>query len=259
MAEFGIFNWFGYHIPMAERAALIRTTGFKHVMIWWGDDFIDIDGPKEAVPDVFRNAGLRIAGVHLPFKGINNIWLDNVEGAAVFENLHNCLQSCKEHKLPMAVLHVSGGHHPPPFSEIGVKRFQALADLAARDGVILTLENLRRLDYLDYVFAKVQSETLGFCYDSGHDLLYAPKPYLLLDQYGHKLQALHLHDNHGIFDEHLVPGEGYIDWPLVKAKLQTWFKGPYMLECQNYGENVKKISPADYLAKAYNAALKLLS
>lgn len=259
MAEFGIFNWFGYHIPMTERADLIKATGFRHVMIWWGDDFVDLDGPKEAVPEIFRRADLNIAGVHLPFKGINNIWLDNAEGAGIFDNLRAGLKSCKEHELPLAVLHVSSGHNPPPFSPIGIKRFQALADQAAHDGVILTLENLRMLDYLDYVFAEVQSETLGFCYDSGHDLLYTPKPYLLLDQYGHKLQALHLHDNHGVFDEHLIPGEGLIDWLLIKAKLQTYFKGPYMLECQSHGKDAKKTAPRDYLAKAYNAALKLLS
>lgn len=259
MYEIGIFNWFGYPLPMEERARLLKAAGFSHTMLWWGDEYQEHAGAKETHPEIFRKAGLGIESVHLPFRNINDLWLDNVDGAAVYEYLRACLKSAAAHDLPVAVLHVTSGHKPPPVSDIGIRRFQALADMAEKAGMILALENLRRLDYLDYVFAGVKSTALGFCYDSGHDLLYAESPYLLLDQYGDRLKALHLHDNKGVMDEHIVPGAGYIDWPLVKSKLSKYWQGPIMLECQNYGRALKRISPAAYLQMAFKAATELLT
>lgn len=258
MRDIGIFDWFGYRLPMEERAALIRAAGFSHVMLWWGDEYAEYNGPKEAQPDLFRRAGLKIESVHLPFADINDLWLDNIKGDTIFRYLCACLENCGEHGLLTAVLHVSMGSNPPPFCEVGARRFQALADIADKQEITLALENLRRLDYLDYVFGKVQSNALGFCYDSGHDLLYASAPYLMIDMYGPKLKAVHLHDNEGVFDEHLTPGQGRVEWPLLKAKLDKYYNGPYMLECQNWGEDAERTSPAEYLARALAAAKRLL-
>lgn len=259
MRDIGIFNWFGYRIPISERAALIKAAGFSHVMLWWGDEYLEYDSPKEAHPALFRNAGLEIASVHLPFAGVNNLWLDNADGERIFHYLLNCLEGCAKYQLPVAVLHVSSGSAPPPFSDVGIRRFQALADLAASSGIWLALENLQRLEYLDYVFARVESDALAFCYDSGHDLLYASASYLMIDMYGDKLKAVHLHDNEGVFDDHLLPGQGRVEWPLVKAKLDKYYIGPYMLECDNFGKDVEATSPAEYLAQAFAAAKRLLA
>lgn len=259
MRDIGIFNWFGYRISMSERAALIKAAGFGHVMLWWGDEYLEHDDPKEAHPALFRNAGLEIASVHLPFAGINNLWLDNADGERMFQYLADCVKGCAEHQLSVAVLHVASGSAPPPFSDIGIRRFQALADLAAKFNITLALENLQRLGYLDYVFGRVESDALAFCYDSGHDLLYASAPYLMIDMYGPKLKAVHLHDNEGVFDEHLVPGQGRVEWPLVKAKLDKYYTGPYMLECQNWGDDIERTGPAEYLAQAFGAAKRLLA
>lgn len=258
MRELGIFNWFGYPMSMNERAALIKSVGFTRTMLWWGDEYQEYAGDKETHPDIFRNAGLIIDSVHLPFRNINDIWLDNESGEALFAYLKACIVSAGLHALPVGVLHITSGYKPPPLSNIGIKRIQNLADTAEKYEVVLALENLRRLNYLDYVFENVHSSALGFCYDSGHDLIYAAEPYLMLDKYGDKLKALHLHDNKGVMDEHLVPGEGKLNWGMVKSKLDKHWQGAYMLECQNYGRDIKRTSAKDYLQKAFTATLKLL-
>ncbi|MBN2552486.1 MAG: sugar phosphate isomerase/epimerase, partial [Spirochaetales bacterium] len=41
----------------------------------------------------------------------------------------------------------------------------------------------------------------------------------------------HISDNHGIKDDHAVPGRGNIDWPPVASILkQIDFDGPFVLE-----------------------------
>ena len=48
---------------------------------------------------------------------------------------------------------------------------------------------------------------------------------------GHHLITLHLHDNHGEQDEHLLPGRGNIDWDgVVKALDDVAYPGVFMYE-----------------------------
>lgn len=42
----------------------------------------------------------------------------------------------------------------------------------------------------------------------------------LLALYGHRLKALHLHDNGGSRGQHRLPFDGGIDWPAVMKKLR---------------------------------------
>jgi len=37
----GVFIWFGYRIPIPQRTRIIKESGFKTVLHWWDDSFID--------------------------------------------------------------------------------------------------------------------------------------------------------------------------------------------------------------------------
>jgi hypothetical protein len=77
--------------------------------------------------------------------------------------------------------------------------------------VTIALENIFDHRCLTYVFDRVASPNLGFCYDAGHRNCKEPD-IDLLSLFGDKLVALHLHDNDGTGDQHRVPFEGKIDW-----------------------------------------------
>ena len=38
---------------------------------------------------------------------------------------------------------------------------------------------------------------------------------------GSRIVQVHVHDNHGLKDEHLWPGDGSIDWPAAAAALNA--------------------------------------
>ncbi|MHC1746973.1 MAG: TIM barrel protein [Cellulosilyticaceae bacterium] len=65
--------------------------------------------------------------------------------------------------------------------------------------------------HLNYIFANIQSERLDFCYDSGHEYYNHPETDCL-SRYGDKLFAVHLDDNFGDDDTHLLPFDGAVDW-----------------------------------------------
>jgi sugar phosphate isomerase/epimerase len=51
---------------------------------------------------------------------------------------------------------------------------------------------------------------------------------------GERICSVHTHDNHGLRDEHLWPGEGTIDWNQTIAALKALAKPPALvLEIHN--------------------------
>lgn len=68
------------------------------------------------------------------------------------------------------------------------------------------------------------------CLDTGHTQL-AGYTRRFVELAGDRLVHVHAHDNHGRFDDHLVPGDGVIDWPSVAAALRrVRFRGWIVLE-----------------------------
>lgn len=102
------------------------------------------------------------------------------------------------------------------------KAVDVLGARAEALGVALALENgmqgyLASNDDLLSFVAEYDHPAVGICYDSGHAhimegaavVLEALSPYVV---------TAHLHDNDGTSDQHLVPGQGTVDWrPVTEA------------------------------------------
>jgi sugar phosphate isomerase/epimerase len=260
----GIFCWFGYELPMADRARLISEAGFKSVMIWWAtDDIIDTNPPNAERPELFRKHGLTIVNAHLPFDRANDLWEDNSDGQVWYEMLAANITECGQHGIPVVVVHLSSGSSPPPPNEIGLDRVRRLVGLGEKIGVSIAFENLRSTGPLEYVLSRIDSPRAGFCYDSGHHHCRTPDEDLL-SKYGSRLMALHIHDNNGYItgageeDQHLMPFDGTIPWETTMARLKkTGYRGDLTLESGATEEEAKQYSPEEYLAECMKRAIKL--
>jgi sugar phosphate isomerase/epimerase len=116
-----------------------------------------------------------------------------------------------------------------PDDRLDVPEIRRLADYAAERGVRLALENSADAIWLlDRVLEEVgddsEATNLGICIDTGHAHMShdaGREPVTnYLERYAGQLEHVHLHDNHGVSDEHLVPGDGTIDWPRVVRMLE---------------------------------------
>ena len=84
------------------------------------------------------------------------------------------------------------------------------------------------------------SPTLGL---TGHEV---PVPELCL-------ASVHLADNCGAEDEHLLPGDGEVDWPDTIARVrQCDYNGPVMLEVRRKGSSLESM-----LDRAFSVACRL--
>lgn len=88
-------------------------------------------------------------------------------------------------------------------------------------GVRVAVENLpwptHTYEFLDALFDEFDAGFLGFCFDSGHAILTGQDD--LVDRYGERLVATHLHDNDSSGDHHHLPGTGLADWPRILSAI----------------------------------------
>ena len=258
----GMFSWFSYNLPIEERLQLIKDVGFDATGLWWdGED-------KHEQPDMARKIGLQIDNVHTQFMSPkyspNGLWLDNIAGDDFQKMLISCVEDCRTHNIPTAVIHITSFRENVAVTELGLKRISELIDVAERNKVKLAFENLITLEHLDAIFERFPSPYVGFCYDSGHENFGHPdKDCLAL--YGDRLFALHINDNFGDGDTHVLPFDGTIDWQDKMQKLKLCRDIDYFTLEVDWNRNHEKcviyhdLSARDYLELAYKKAHDLLN
>jgi len=257
--DLGIYTWFGFSYSFSDIIKLIKEAGFQYVMTWWGDEFENFTGPKEQHPGIIRKTGLKLENVHFPFEGVNDIWEDTTAGQETFDRYCSYIDDCKTYEIPTAVVHTTSGDYPPPYSQLGLDRFKRLIEKAEKNNVNIALENVRKPEYMDNIFKNIKSDRLKFCYDSGHENCFTPGLDFLA-KYGDKLAALHLHDNDGASDQHLLPFMGNVKWERIMAHLKRLeYKGPLAFEIDSQFIDVSKEYTAfEYLSEAVKRASTLL-
>jgi sugar phosphate isomerase/epimerase len=117
--------------------------------------------------------------------------------------------------------------------------FAELADYAKGYGVTVCVENLPFPSYplttVEQVCAlvdKLDRDNLKVCLDTGHAAIFFGSDVGAAVRYiGDRLEAVHVHDNMGEQDEHLIPGDGIIDWDgFTSALKEIGFGGVMSLE-----------------------------
>jgi len=260
MRKYTIVDYFGYNLTPTDRMKAIKAAGFDGVVVLWADYF---DDDYDRFPSYAEKAGLFVENLHMPYRGANSLWYDNARGQAYTESLYKGIEDCAYHGIPTVVIHpTSKGIIPLPDvplgqTNIGIERMKRIAGLAERFEVNVAIENMQSPEYIGYILENVKSDRLGFCYDSGHHSCFTPDADLLT-KYGHRLAALHIHDNDGTSDAHTLPFEGSINWADIGAKIRACgYDGPCSLEAQNGGfEHIT--DPVEFLTIALERAKKVL-
>jgi len=258
MPKIGMFSYFSYPLSIEERLHFIKQAGFDATSLWWSGD------GRHKQPELARSVGLEIDNVHAPFQNANVLWLPGQDGEDYLSILEGCVRDCKTHDIPTVVIHAAGFRDEPVISKIGTSRLQRLVSLAEDCGINLAFENLHTLEHLDHIFQHFASPYVGFCYDNGHELCNTPDG-ACLERYGSRLFAIHLDDNLGDGDTHLLPYDGIADWDYNIMRL----KNSKPLDILNFELRITSFPErpethlydnmdfADYLKEAYKRACKI--
>ena len=89
-------------------------------------------------------------------------------------------------------------------------------------------------DYIDELNDIAGEKRFAFCYDTGHGLLTGHDVYTDILRLGERIEKLHIHDNNGIWDQHIAPYMGILDWNrFVRALKEIEYRGDLSLETYN--------------------------
>jgi len=97
---------------------------------------------------------------------------------------------------------------------------------------------------------------IGFCFDSSHDQIDGPRTMSLLKDLSDRLLAVHISDRIREFVDHVLPGEGFIDFEeMVPILKESPFKGSLLFEVEVTHSQYKEAD--DFLARAHASAIDL--
>lgn len=247
-----IYDWFGYNVPIEDRYKYIKAAGFNGVLLWWSSDFGRGEEYKKGA-QLARDSGLIVENIHTPILQQDNLFLDNLDGENIFECYMQCIRDCADYEIPTMVVHLPDNQYP--MNEIGMERVKRMIVKAEDLNVNIAMENLRNLRNVTMVLDSMFSPNLGFCYDCCHHANYSAD-YDLLKRYGHRLKAIHLHDNGGNMNQHQLPFDGHINWEVVVKKIAgTGYQGAIALEPMNW--EYEDIGIEEFLRRAFEKAIRL--
>lgn len=237
-----------------ETIDAICKAGFHDVFIEWYNK--DWEITQEQQLEYVQKCGLNVIFAHLGYQGINNLWLENDAGEALVDRYQNDLRICKEHGIDLVCMHLTSKSEAPGPNETGLRRLQAIANTAEQLGIKIAFENTKIKGYQEYVLDHIKNENVGICLDSGH--LHAHfQDELDFERMKDRIFCVHLHDNFGVKDQHLIPFEGTIDWKWLTEQLKSCrYDGPITMELVYQNEYVGT-DLVEFYQKGYEAGKKI--
>nr|MBQ4320291.1 sugar phosphate isomerase/epimerase [Clostridia bacterium] len=251
----GITSVNGFHLPFEERFSRIKQAGFGSVMLWFGGE----DGiPRLRKAEIVRDIGLYIENVHSSSDGINDLWLDGDGGEHKLDDLSSQLEDCAVCGVGTMIVHLSKGKNPPPVSSIGFGRIGKLIERAEAAKVRLAFENMRFSEYTVKTLDMFSSPYVGLCWDAGHENCWTGDVDWL-KRYSSRVFAIHLHDNNGDGDSHMLPFDGTVFWDMKLTDIAaSSYSGNVTVESEFESSGLYDKDGFDaYLTKAYERGLMI--
>ena len=270
--KLGISIYNNYKIPTTEVVKLVKQIGFDAVSPEW-----ESDEKLNEIVKVAKEYNVELQSLHAPYGMAADMW--NTSSDVSIKALNELLvplEACKKYSIPIMVVHTWIGFDniPSPTAE-GLENFGVLVENARERGVKIAFENTEGLDHLEALMEHFKdNDTVGFCWDSGHEMCYNHS-IDLLSKFGDRLIMTHINDNLGISrydgtifwtdDLHLLPYDGVANWDYNVKRLQNSNR----LEILNFELNIRpkpnryentvyeKMTMEEYFTEAYKRACKI--
>ena len=238
----------------------IKETGFDTIHVGRPDIDRALEIKKKA-----DSLGLETEFIHGEYKGINDMWANDDSTPQIYKDLVHAVDMAKEADIKSVITHISSGWNAPEICDRGLARFDSLVEYADKEGVIIALENLRKIGNISYLADRYEKcDSVRFCYDNGHEYAYT-RFVSFPDVFREKLIYTHIHDNFGYDycpenpDLHLLPFDGSFDFPDMMKRLKKYnYSGSIMLEVSmSFGSKYQNYTPDEFIKTCYERAKKI--
>lgn len=236
----------------AAQVKLFEPTGFKYLdysfynIIYPGSPYLAPgDGWKNEVQSALKAAdqlGMVFVQAHAPD---GEHFLPGEARDALILATNRSIEACSMLGIPGTVVHAA--QHPDPnatpreFIDINIEFYQALYAAAEKYNVKIYIENsceqnmpryyLRTGREMKEFLTLANHPLLQACWDTGHANMRNMDQYQSLIDLGESLQALHIQDNYGDRDSHVMPFIGTCNFDqILQGLVDIGYKGAFTLE-----------------------------
>ena len=270
--KIGISVGKSYDLKTEELLQIMKNAGFDAISPVWKSE-----AELAETVRIAAELGLEVQSLHAPFAKAANMWSrdEAVCGPAKTE-LKEVIDGCARLHIPIVVAHVwVGFDYSFDVNSLYYDNFEEVVEYARERGVKMAFENTEGIEYLRALMAHFKgNETVGFCWDSGHEMCYNYSEDLL-GELGDRLMMTHINDNLGIRrfdgkihwtdDLHLLPFDGIADWDENIQRLRTSRRLPILnfelsvISKPNRHENdiYANMDPTQYYTEAYKRACRI--
>lgn len=173
--------------------------------------------------------------LHAPWKFKPNLPLETQ-----IDRVYTSIRGAAYLDCPYVVVHpfcIDGGSLTDVFS-LNVKTLKNISEYANKYNVTICVENLPFLDYkisevseVIKLIDQVDKPNCLMCFDTGHAHVFGDDISEDIFRISDRLRTLHVHDNNGKFDAHMLPWQGTIDWnQFTNTLMKQKFDGCLSLE-----------------------------
>lgn len=240
---------FNYDIPIDQQIAPISRTGFSCISLGENEKhsrYLTKEGHKR-LKELLNQHNL----------GINTIHGPRIDLPDSLDRLKQISIAAKDLNVSIVVVHVGPMYFTKEelLNRLGtlLKRCKDIEVIAEDMDIIFALENPvpgPATDLVRCALAELNPDYFGSCYDSSHDQIGGPRSFDLVHELKDRLVAVHISDRIKEFVDHVIPGEGFINWnKLAKSLKEACFKGSFVIEVVMTHSRIKE--PLEFLKLAY--------
>ena len=188
--------------------------------------------------------------------GVNLVHGEKSRRIAAMDEIKRALEAAEQIPIEYLILHL--GEREDQWSDAALDHaltaLEHLKAYASPLGVKLLLENIQNEvtepAHLVEILQVGHFSTIGVCLDTGHAHIMGGIEDALA-RLGPYLRSAHVHDNHGVRDEHLWPGDGTIAWDAAWGGLQHAPKAPAGVLEIHYGLETDSEQVVDKARRAF--------
>ena len=233
------------------------------------DDEAGLTALMKEYADAAEKYGIEFGQFHAPFP---SYYPRKPKATAIAqEMIRKSIELCGKVGCPYIIIHpcFDGSARFPSMTKeeeykLNIEFYSSLIPLLKQYNVVCCLENMWGQDwkskkiyfgccsdmreacrYIDELNEIAGEKCFGFCLDIGHLLLLGLDPCYAIEELGDRLVTLHVHDNDGVGDDHIMPYLGVCNWNRVIKGLRTiGYKGTFNLETLGFnGKFPKELIP----------------
>lgn len=252
---------------MHAELAKLKEAGFTHIH-WcndWNGDYLYAEAEMEQIRDWICEFGFGVKALHAT-KGSNQRDCTRITASyrkdytsaneysrrAGVDLIKNRVDLAEKIGVTELVLHMylpfNSFIEEPQTKDIFYRQvFLSLDELlpyCMEKNVRICIENLYEApaalqeEQFEKLFARYPKEFLGMCLDFGHaHMVWKDGGLTLLEKFGDRIFAVHMHDNDSKGDSHAIPYDGTICWEKVLPALKkSAYELPLLLELSDPGE-----------------------